>query len=142
VKNAARLHKAEYADILSVYGFCDGSATPSVEEHRRRFPMCSISDPLVSSKAFSSLRERCTLPSVHVSPERAHQLHAEEQGTFLKWYSVVLLVQVVLLLARENFLHVSVFHEHVCGEYCMMTGCTHFTQSVRKICAQGTVPYV
>ena len=46
---------------------------------------------------------------------------------FLKWYSVV------LLLAREDFLHVSVFHEHVYGEHCMKTDCTHFTHSLCKI---------
>jgi hypothetical protein len=55
--------------------------------------------------------------------------------TFLKWYSVT------LLLAREGFLHVSVFHEQVCGEKCVMI-CTHFTHSVCKICAQGTVSWV
>jgi hypothetical protein len=29
---------AEYADMLYVYGFCDGSATAAVEEYRRWFP--------------------------------------------------------------------------------------------------------
>jgi hypothetical protein len=56
--------------------------------------------------------------------------------TFLKWYSVA------LLLARENFLHVFVFHDHVYGEHCMMAASTHFPHSVCKFCAQGTVPCV
>ena len=30
---------AQYADMLYVYVFCDGSATAVVEEYRRRFPM-------------------------------------------------------------------------------------------------------
>jgi hypothetical protein len=55
---------------------------------------------------------------------------------FLKWYSVA------LLLAREDILHVSVFHEHVYGEHCMKTACTHFTHSVCKIYTQGAVPCV
>ena len=38
--------------------------------------------------------------------------------TFLIWYSVT------LLLAREDFQHVSVFHENVYGEHCMKTACT------------------
>ena len=35
---------AEYADMLYVYGFCDGSATAAVEEYRRRFPTRRIPD--------------------------------------------------------------------------------------------------
>jgi hypothetical protein len=60
----------------------------------------------------------------------------EEQENILEWYSVA------LLLAREDFLQVSVFHEHVYGEHYMMTACTHFIYSVCKIYAQGTVPCV
>jgi len=56
--------------------------------------------------------------------------------TFLIWYSVA------LLLAREDLQHVSVFHEHVYGEHCMKTACTHFTHSLCKIYTQGTVPCV
>jgi len=41
-----------------------------------------------------------------------------------EWYSVA------LLLAREDLLHVSVFHERVNDEHCMKTACTHFTHSV------------
>ena len=34
----------EYADMMYVYGFCDGSATSAVEEYCRRFPMLRIPD--------------------------------------------------------------------------------------------------
>jgi len=48
--------------------------------------------------------------------------------TFLIWYSVV------LLLAREEFQRVSVFHEHVYGEHCMKKACTRFhPQSVQSL---------
>jgi len=56
--------------------------------------------------------------------------------TFLIWYSVA------LLLAGEDFQHVSVFHEHVYGEHFMKTACTHFTHSLCKIYTQGTVPCI
>ena len=57
-----------------------------------------------------------------------------KRKAFLKWYSVALLV------ARENFLHVSVFHEqHVCGEHYMKMACTDFTHSVCKIYTQWRV---
>jgi len=35
---------ADYADIIYVYGFCDGSVTAAVEEYCRRFPMRRIPD--------------------------------------------------------------------------------------------------
>jgi len=35
---------AEYADMMFVYGFLDGSDTAAVEECRRRFPMHRIPD--------------------------------------------------------------------------------------------------
>jgi hypothetical protein len=47
--------------------------------------------------------------------------------TFLKWYSVA------ILLARTEFLHVLVFHEHVYGEHCVTIAFTHFTQGMCEI---------
>jgi hypothetical protein len=90
----------------------------------------------VFSKVFNALHECGILPSAHVSSEWACQQHVEEQETFLKWYSIA------LLLACKDFLHILVFHEHACGELCMMMACTHFTHSVCKIYTQGTVPCV
>ena len=58
---------AEYADMIYVYGFCDGSATAAVEEYCRRFPMRRIPDRRVFYKVFNTLRECGTLPSAHVS---------------------------------------------------------------------------
>ena len=121
---------AEYADMLYVYGFCHGSATATVEEYRRRFSMRRIPDRRVFSEVFSTLFECGTLPSAHVSSERARKQNVEERRTFLIWYSVA------LLLAREDFQHVSVFHEHAYGEHCMKTACTHFTHSLCKIYTQ------
>ena len=45
---------------------------------------------------------------------------------FLKWYSEA------LLLACKDFVHVSVFHEHVYGEHCMKTAHTHHPQQVQN----------
>jgi hypothetical protein len=42
---------AECADMLYVYGLCDGSATAAVAEYRRRFPMRRIQTRRVFSKA-------------------------------------------------------------------------------------------
>jgi len=35
---------AECADMMYVYGCCDGNATAAVEEYRRRLPMRRIPD--------------------------------------------------------------------------------------------------
>ena len=64
---------AEYADIVNVYGFCDGSSTAAVEEYRRRSPMRKIPDLRLFYKVFNTLRECGTLPSAHVSYERARK---------------------------------------------------------------------
>jgi len=125
---------AEYADMMYVYGFCDDSATAAVEEYRRRFPMGRIPHRSVFYMVFNTLRECGTLPSAHVSFERARKQNMEEQETFLIWHSLA------LLLAREDFQHVSVFYEHVYGEHCKKTACTHFTHSLCKIYFQGTLP--
>ena len=69
---------AEYA-----YGFCDGSATAAVEEYRRQFPMRRIPDRRVFYKVFNTLRECGTLPSAHVSSERARKQNMEEQENIL-----------------------------------------------------------
>ena len=70
---------AEYADMMYVYGFCDGSATTAVEEYRRRFRMRRIPDRRMFYKVFNTLHECSTLPSVHVSSERARKQNMEEQ---------------------------------------------------------------
>jgi hypothetical protein len=64
---------AECADMLYVYGFCNGNAIAAVEEYRRRFPMRRIPDSSVFSKMVNTLRESGRLPSVQVSSERARK---------------------------------------------------------------------
>jgi hypothetical protein len=60
---------AKYADMLYIYGFCDGSVTAAVEEYHRRFSVRKILDHRMFSKVFNTLRNHVTLSSVHVSSE-------------------------------------------------------------------------
>jgi hypothetical protein len=122
---------AEYADMLYVYGFCDGSATAAFEECRRRFPMHRIPDRRVFSMVFNTFRERGTLPSAYASSERARQQYVEEQENIREMVSST--------IACEDFLQVSMLHKHVYGEHFVMTLCTY---SVCKIYTDGTVPCV
>jgi hypothetical protein len=94
---------AEYADMMYVYGFCNGSAAAAaVEEYFQRFPVRRIPDHRVFSKAFSTLCEHGMLPIAHVSSEQVRQQHNMwwNRKAFLKWYSIA------LLLAQEDFLHI------------------------------------
>jgi hypothetical protein len=70
---------AEYADMLYVYGFCNGSATVAVEEYCQWLPVCRILDRRVFSKVFNTLSECGVLSSAHVSTEPARQQHVEGQ---------------------------------------------------------------
>ena len=73
----------EYADMMCVYVFCDGSATAAVEEYRRRLPMRRFPDRRVFYKVFNTLRECGRLPSDHVSSEQARKQNMEEQENIL-----------------------------------------------------------
>jgi len=74
---------AEYADMMYVYGFCDGSATAAVEECRQRFPIRRIPGRRVFYNVLNSLREFGTLTSAHVSSEWARKQNMEEQESIL-----------------------------------------------------------
>ena len=74
---------AKYADMIYVYGFCNGSATAAVKEYRRWFPMRRIPDCRGFYKVFNTLLECGTLPIAHVSSERACKQNTEEQENIL-----------------------------------------------------------
>jgi hypothetical protein len=85
---------AEYPNMLFVHVFCDDSATATVEEYRRRFPMRRIPDSRVFSKVCSKLLACFPVLMFHLN-EHVNKMWRNKK-TFLKWYSVA------LLLARER----------------------------------------
>ena len=99
----------EYAGVLYVCSFGDGSATAAAEEYRRGFPLRRIPNRGVFSKVFHTLRECDTLPSVRVSSEGAFKQITEEQENILDMYSVALLV------AREDSTRLGVSRTRVWG---------------------------
>ena len=126
---------AEYADMLYVYGFCDDSTTAAVAEYRRRFSMHRIPDRRVFSKVLIHCVNAVRFLVLMFHLNGIENKIWRNRKTFLIWYSVALLL-------REDFQHVSVFHEHMYGEHCMKTACTHFTHSLCNIYSQGTEPCV
>lgn len=61
----------EYADMVFVYGFCDGNAVEAVREYARRFPNRRVPDRRVITMTFNRLRETGSF-SIHQDPLRAN----------------------------------------------------------------------
>jgi len=47
----------EYADMIFVYGFCNGSAMRAVDEYRQRFPNRRVPNRKVFQKLFAKVQE-------------------------------------------------------------------------------------
>ena len=53
---------AEYADMIYVYGFCDGNSVQAVAEYQQRFPNRRIPTLRVFTQVYQALRDTGTLP--------------------------------------------------------------------------------
>lgn len=62
---------AEYADIIYVYGFCNGNARAAVGEYQRRFPGRRVPSRHSFSRVFQFSREHGRFPGTHGNVERA-----------------------------------------------------------------------
>jgi hypothetical protein len=75
---------AEYADMVYVYGSCDGSAAAAVVEYRQRLPNSRIPVRRVFTRIFNTMPEAGTLPSAHVSSEHQGQQDVAEVENILQ----------------------------------------------------------
>jgi hypothetical protein len=62
---------AEYADMVFVYGFCNGNGLAACREYSLRFPNRRVPDSRVFASVYNKLRKTGAFPSSHVSSERA-----------------------------------------------------------------------
>jgi len=69
----------EYADMMYIYGFCDGNSRAAVNEYRQRYPTRKIPHSALFSKIFHTLRESGTFVSVHTSVGRPCQSVKKEE---------------------------------------------------------------
>lgn len=60
----------EYADIVFIYGYCNGSANRAVAEYQRRFPNRRVPDRNVFQTVFNNACETGMFPSVRITSER------------------------------------------------------------------------
>jgi hypothetical protein len=70
---------AEYADMIYVYGFCDGNSVHAV--YQRRFPNHRIPNRRVFTGVYQTLQDTGTHSGVHIAAERdANESVDEEEG--------------------------------------------------------------
>ena len=61
---------AAYADMIYVYGFCDGNSVHAVAEYPQRFPNRRIPTRRMFTRVDQALRDTGTLPGVRITAER------------------------------------------------------------------------
>ena len=59
----------EYADMIYVYGFCDGNSVLAVAEYQQRFPNRRIPNRRVFTGVYQALRDTSRLPGVRIAAE-------------------------------------------------------------------------
>ena len=80
VSSKCQVHShMRYADMVYVYGYCNGNENAPVDEYRRRYPFRRTPNRAVFTNVFCALRDCGTLTSVHVSSERRSIQTVEEQ---------------------------------------------------------------
>ena len=70
---------AEYADMIYVYGFCDGNSVHAVAEYQQRFPNRRIPTRRVFTRVYQTLRDTGTLPGVPIAAERDVNAGVDEE---------------------------------------------------------------
>ena len=71
----------EYADMIYVYGFCDGNSVHAVAEYQQRFPNRGIPTRRVFTRVYQTLRDTGTFPGVRTAAKRdVNEGIVEEEG--------------------------------------------------------------
>jgi len=71
---------AEYADVIYVYGFCDGNSVHAVAEYKERFPNHRIPTRRVFTRVYQTLRDTGTFPGIRIAAERNVKEGVDEEG--------------------------------------------------------------
>jgi hypothetical protein len=74
---------SSYADMVFVYGFCNGNALAACREYSLRFPNRTVPHSRVSASAYNKLSETAAPPSSHISSERANKQNVDEVESIL-----------------------------------------------------------
>jgi len=71
---------AEYANMIYVYGFCDGNSVHAVAEYQRVFPNRRIPTRRPFTRVYQTLRDTGTLQGVCIAAEREVNEGVDEEG--------------------------------------------------------------
>lgn len=75
-----RFTNNEYADMMLVYGFCNGSGREARREYRRRYPLRITPSHSTFERINRSLRENGTFPTSKIRRERNNNEHHQEEN--------------------------------------------------------------
>ena len=117
----------EYADMIYVYGFCDGNSVLAIAEYQQRFPNRRIPNRRVFTGVYQALRDTGRLPGVRIAAQRGVNEGVNEEG-------IVRMVHCSPRTRREELQDVFMFPTRECGEHCMQRACIHTT------CSECTSP--
>jgi len=70
----------EYADMIYVYGFCDGNSFIAVTEYQQHFPNRRIPNQRVFARVYQALGDTGILPGVRIAAERGVNEGVNEKG--------------------------------------------------------------
>ena len=70
---------AEFADMIYVYGFCDGNTVQAVAQYQQRFPNSRIPTQRVFTRVYQTLRDTSTLPGVRIATEQDVNVGIDEE---------------------------------------------------------------
>jgi len=112
----------EYADMIYVYGFCDGNSVFAVAEYQKRFPNRRIPNRTVFTGVYQALPNTGRLPGVRIAAEHGVNEGVNEEG-------IVRMVHRSPRTSSEELQDIFVFPTRECGEHCMQRACIHTTCS-------------
>ena len=73
---------AEYADMIYVYGVCDGNSVHALAEYQQHFPNHRIPTRRVFTQVYQTLPDTCIVPGIRIAAERdVNEGVDEEEGT-------------------------------------------------------------
>ena len=70
----------DYADMIYVYGFCDGHSVLAVSECQQRCPNRRLRNRRVFTGVYKALRDTGRIPGVRIAAERGVNYGAYEEG--------------------------------------------------------------
>jgi len=78
----------EYADMIYVYGFCDGNSVLAVAEYQQRFPNRRIPNRRVFTGVYQAFQDTGRLPGVRIAA-RVVLMKASMKKALFVWYTAV-----------------------------------------------------